>query len=239
MVMWCKGVHHMFYRIFVLTLTLVSLSTATANDKTVPSPGWFDNKVYIGLTAGYTNLIGQLHRSLDVKTSDRAVSVGEGAVVPGVFLGYQRLIDNTFYVAVEGAYQQTDILVEKEEHTFPAFVNYLTSMKKDNKASIAGKIGFINRGNIFYIKAGIALSKFVLSFKDKNDEGAASSVTKREKGLLFGAGMDYFITKSVSLGAEYEITRYQQINFKSNTAGTFNFKPVSHAFLVRFKYMLG
>lgn len=226
----------MFYRLFVLLLTLSTLSTA--NDNSVPNPGWFDNKVYLGLTAGYSNLIGQLNRSLDVKTSDRAVSVGEGSIVPGVFLGYQRLIDNVFYVAVEGAYQQPDILVEKEEHTFPAFVNYLTSMKKDNKASIAGKIGFINRGNIFYLKAGVAFSRFVLAFKDKNDPGAATSAAKREKGLLFGAGMDYFITKSVSLGAEYEITRYQRMDFKSNSAGTFTFKPVSHAFLLRFKYML-
>jgi opacity protein-like surface antigen len=225
----------MFYRIFILLLTLISLSTAS--DNTVPNPGWFNNKVYVGLTAGYTNLVGQLQRSLDVKTSDRAVSIGEGAVVPGVFLGYQRLIDNTFYVAVEGAYQQSDIFVEKEEHTFPAFVNYSTSMKKNNKASVAAKIGFINRGNIFYLKTGVAFSRFVLSFKDMND-ATTSSTAKRERGILFGAGMDYFITKSVSLGAEYEITKYQNMSFQSNSAGNFTFKPVAHACLLRFKYMI-
>lgn len=226
----------MFYRLFVLLLTLTTLSTA--NEKFAINPSWFDNKLYLGLTVGYHNLVGQLNRSLDVKTSDRAVSLGEGGIVPGVFIGYQKLIDKLFYVAVEGAYQQTDILIEKEEHTFPAFVNYLTSVKQNNKASIAGKLGFINRGNIFYIKGGVALSRFALSFKDKNDAGAASSVTKRERGILLGIGMDYYITKSVSLGAEYEATKYQAMNFKTNTAGSFTFKPVSHAVTLRFKYTL-
>jgi opacity protein-like surface antigen len=235
-IVWSKGVTHMIYRILAVLLTLVSVSTA--RDNSVPAPNWFDNKLYLGFTAGYTNMVGQLQRSLDVKTSDRAVSVGEGGVVPGVFVGYQRIIDNTFYMAVEGDYQQNDIFVEKEEHTFPAFVNYLTSMKNNNKASIAGKIGFINRGNIFYLKAGVAFSRFVLSFKDKNDESSATSIAKRERGIVFGAGMDYFITKSVSLGAEYEITKYQHMDFQSNTAGKFTFKPVAHAFMLRFKYML-
>lgn len=229
----------MINKLLVFLLALIISTNANSCSPWDPrcSMPVLDNKFYGGVTFGYANLVGQLNRTLNVQTSDRVTSLGEGTNVPGVFFGYQKIIEGRVYIASEAFYQYSNILIEKEENTFPAFVNYFTYIKNDNKYGIAGKVGFTHQNNIFYIKLGLAVSRFTLGFKDNsNNDGITSSVTRREKGMLFGLGTDYFISKSVGVGVEYEITKYPSMKFKNNIVGSFSFKPVTHTFQMRFKY---
>ncbi len=233
----------MFYKIFVFMLAL-SISV-NASERCSPwdprcNKPYKVNGLYGGISLGYTNVVGQLNRTLNINASDRVTSVGENGMVPGLFAGYQKIFDERFYVAAEGFYQYSEILIEKDENTFPGFVNYFTYIKNDHKAGIVGKFGFVHSNNIFYVKTGLALSHFILGFRDNAENpNITSSKSKTQKGIILGGGMDYFINRNFAVGMEYEITCYPSMNFKSNSVGSFSFKPISHTFQVRFKYTLG
>ena len=231
----------MINKLFVLIIALTI--SINAGEKCSP---WdprchprINSGFYGGLTLGYTNLVGQLNRTLNVNTSDRVTSVGENGFAPGVFGGYQNIIDGMIYLAAEGFYQYADVLIEKDENTFPGFVNYFTYINNKHKGGIVGKLGFVHYNNIFYLKTGFALGRFVLGFKDNSENPSInSSTTRLQKGIILGGGMDYFINKNVAIGLEYEIINYSSMAFKNNTVGSFSFKPTSHTFQVKFKYTL-
>lgn len=232
----------MFSKIFVYTLVL--LVSVNASERCSP---WDPrcqrpravSGFYGGIGLGYTNLVGQLNRNLNINASDRVTSVGESGITAGLFVGYQKVFDNTLYLAAEGSYQYSDILIEKDENTFPGFVNYFTYIKNDHKAALVGKFGFVHSNNIFYLKTGLALSRFMLGFRDNNESPSITSGKfKMQKGIVVGGGVDYFINRSFVIGVEYDVTTYPSMNFKNNAAGSFTFKPNAHTFQVRFKYTL-
>lgn len=232
----------MINKLFVLIVTLIVSANAGEKcspwDPRCPKPRVLHNGFYGGVSLGYTNLVGQLNRTLNVNTADRVTSVGENGIASGVFAGYEKVIDD-FYIAIESFYQYADILIEKDENTFPGFVNYFTYIKNGHKGGIVGKVGFVHSNNIFYVKTGMALSRFILGFRDNSgNPPLTSSASKIQKGIILGGGMDYLINRNFSMGLEYEITCYPSMNFKNNTVGSFSFKPYSHTFQVRLKYTL-
>lgn len=235
----------MFNNLLILILFLYLSITANANEKCSPwdprccNPYIMNDAIYGGSTIGYSNLVGQLNRSLNVNTSDRITSVGENSLVSGVFVGYEKVIDCYLYLAFESFYQYANILIEKDENTFPGFVNYFTYIKNNHKGGIVGKVGFANSNNVFYLKTGIALSRFILGFRDNTGNPIInSSKSTTQKGIIFGGGIDYILNKNVAIGIEYEVTSYPTMSFKSNTVGSFSFKPYSHTFNMRFKYKI-
>ncbi len=230
----------MFYKMFVFMLVLpISVNSSQGcGDPWDPrcNRSYPVNGLYGGISLGYTNLVGQLSRTLNVNASDRTTSVGESGSAPGAFVGYQ-IFDGKIYLAAEGFYQHSDIVIEKEENTFPGFINYFTYIKNDHKSGIVGKFGFVHSGHIFYIKTGLELSRFILGFRDKNESPAITSSKSRiRKGIILGGGMDYFINRNFAIVMEYGITNYSSMNFKNNSVGSFCFKPASHVFQVRLKY---
>jgi opacity protein-like surface antigen len=231
-------INKLFVFILALAITVNANATCSPWDPRC-KPDTITGGFYGGATLGYTNLVGQLNRTLNVNTTDRVSSLGENGIVSGVFAGYEKIIDKCLYLAMEGFYQYADILIEKDENTFPGFVNYFTYIKNGHKGGIVGKVGFVHYNNIFYLKTGLALSRFVLGFKDNSGNHAITSNASRvQKGIILGGGMDYFINKNFAIGVEYDITCYPSMNFKSNTVGSFSFKPYSHTIQARFKYIL-
>lgn len=227
--------------VFILTLIVSVQANQSCSpwDPRCPKPRIVTNGFYGGVTLGYSNLVGPLNRSLNVNTADRVTSVGENGFAPGVFMGYQNIIDGVIYLAAEGFYNYADVLIEKDENTFPGFVNYFTYIKNAHKGGIVGKVGFVCDNNIFYLKTGLALGRFILGFRDNaGNPPITSSTTRTQKGIILGGGMDYFINKNVAIGLEYEIINYSSMAFKNNAVGSFSFKPTSHTFQVRFKYTL-
>lgn len=237
----------MIYKILVFMLAL--LVSGNANDRCSPwdprcnKPDTINDGFYGGLTLGYNNLVGQLNRTLNLNTSDRVTSVGEKGAAIGAFAGYQKIIDKNLYVAAECFYQYADILIEKEENTLPGYVNYFTYIKNSHKGGVVGKFGFVHSNNIFYLKTGLVLSHFILGFRDnaKNPFLIAtrtSTISKIQKGVLIGGGIDYFINRNFGIGMEYEVITYPSISFNINNGGSPSFKSTSHTFQVRFKYTL-
>lgn len=232
----------MIIRLFSIILTLSIMGNTHANSPWDPrcKPDTINDGFYGGLTLGYSNLVGQLNRTLNFHISDRVTSVGEKSVAMGVFGGYQKIIDGKLYLATEIFYQYADILIEKEENSLPGYINYFTYIKNSHKAGIVGKIGFVHCNNVFYLKAGLALSNFDLTFRNQNyllNPKGMASIHRTQKGLLIGGGADYFINRNFAIGVEYEIINYPPImNLKIDTAGGFSFKSSSHTFQVRFKY---
>lgn len=232
----------MIDKLFCIVLCFTVAATANAQEKCSPwdprcSKPKVINGFYGGISIGYTSLVGQLNRTLNVNTSDRITSVGENGIPLGAFVGYQNIIDERFYLAGEGFYQYANVLIEKDENTFPGFVNYFTYIKNEYKSGIVGKFGFVHNNNIFYAKTGLAISRFILGFKDNTGNPIiTSSTSKTQKGVILGGGVDFFLNKNVSVGIDYDITTYPSMGFKSNTVGSFSFKPVSHTFQTRFKY---
>lgn len=233
----------MINKLLAFILSLIFVATSSADEKCSP---WdprckpiINGGIYGGLNLGYSNLVGQLYRTLNVNTADRVTSVGENGVGSGVFIGYETILDGGFYIAAETFYQYANIMIEKDENTFPGFVNYFTYIKNNHKTGIVAKVGFLHANNVFYLKTGLALSRFNLGFKDNTgNPPITSNKSTSQKGLIFGGGMDYFINRNVAIGLEYEITCYQSMNFRNNAVGSFSFKPYSHTFQVRFKYTL-
>ena len=232
-------INKLFVLILALTISVNAAEKCSPWDPRCPKPWALNNGFYGGFSLGYTNLVGQLNRTLNVHTSDRVTSVGESGTAIGVFGGYQNIIDGTIYIAAECFYQYADVLIEKDENTFPGFVNYFTYINNKHKGGVVGKLGLVHYKNIFYLKTGLAFGRFLLGFKDNSANPIISSSTyKVQKGIILGGGVDYFVNSNVSIGLEYEVINYSSMSFKSNMVGSFSFKPVSHTFQVRFKYTL-
>jgi len=235
----------MISKLFVFILTLFIAANANVSISCEPrlnKVSTINDGFYGGLGLGYSTLVGQLNRTLNFQISDRVISIGEKGLATGIFAGYQKIFDRNLYIAVEGFYQYANIVIEKEENSLPGYINYFMYMKNNHKGGIAAKIGFVHCNNVFYLKSGIALSRFALTFRNQNyllNPKDIASIHRVQKGILIGGGIDYFINKNFGIGIEYEVINYPAImNIKIDTAGGFSFKPTAHTFNLRFKYTL-
>lgn len=200
-------------------------------------PIFSHNRFYAGVSLGQTNIVGSLKRLLEVGSNDKTTSLGGTGFTPGIFAGYGHVLDMTpIYVGVEASYRHDDITITKEENTWPNFVEYITKIQKKDSWGAAGKLGFVHKDNIFYFKAGIVSTRFILGFEDRSNRASAGSTTLRRKGILLGVGMDYTINNNWALGAEFERVHYPSMQFTNANIGRFNFKPKTYSYLVRLKY---
>lgn len=80
---------------------------------------------------------------------------------------------------------------------------------------ITGRIGYAWNNLLVYGKGGMASAKIHLSVSD--DTGpftGAGSASKWRTGLAFGAGLEYGITRNLSVGIEYDYIRLQSAQYE-------------------------
>ena len=101
-----------------------------------------------------------------------------------------------------------------------------------NFLQFSGKAGFLVNSNLLtYVKAGYVTSDITQSLNDTDPIGATITDTRTSKhdGYLLGLGMEYALSKNLSLGLEY--TRYDFGDEKQTS-------PDASGYLYTFKHEL-
>lgn len=198
----------------------------------------------IGATLGYANVTGSFNRSFvptgAFATGGDTSNIGSSAPLFGAFLGYGWSPNPVgLYLGGEifGQFQNLNPKLNNDNGSV-VDVRFATQIRTSNTFGAVGKIGYLCKEALFFLKIGLASAKWQFKFQDN---GAApnfgtASTNSRKTGFVAGLGMDYAIAKNWAIGTEYTYTAYGAIKLPITTLGTFTYKPRVHAFNVRLKY---
>lgn len=191
--------------ILAAVAAIATLATANAADlgRTMPTyappmPAYNWSGFYLGGHAG--GAAGSSSYSLDFLDLNLATgTVSNTAIVGGVHAGYNA----QFGAVVAGV--EADATFGGPRMSSEVFGGTISG-KNAWMASVTGKLGFlVDPRLMIYGKAGVAAAKFNFNVADE----ATWSHTKLAPTV--GVGVDYLITRNISLGAEYRYTRFGKV----------------------------
>lgn len=133
------------------------------------------------------------------------------AVDGGIGAGF--LIPHNAYIGFEGdaAYN----LINQ------SFSNNGTTYKVKYQASLSAAVlpgYFISPGNLIYIRAGVAFTRFNRTGDTSTTAGTNFTNEKKwREGLIYGVGFESYIRQNVSLRLEYDRTQYQKFTITNSS----------------------
>jgi len=189
------------------------------------------NGPYVGLEAGYSNVIFNRDKIATVGVGDDAASSWEktnvsaygfqGQIVAGYSYDVNKLRLGGEIVA------QGPMIRYTRENSEGSHTNY--SLAYAYGANLASGY-YINDSSLFYLKLGIMRGRF--AFKDVYVEdviptcyGTSSSIEFFDNsfsawGMNFGLGTEMYLTKNIGLKLEYLYTRYAEKKLTSTVSAT-------------------
>lgn len=239
-------------RIVVASLSLVAMSVAaSAADMPVKAPviapvsvyNW--NGCYVGGHVGAGFGRTQWTNTIDT-TAFGDLSPGEGftqsasGIVGGGQIGCNYQV-NQIVFGIEASLAGTSIKNSLTNTVFGAGFDDVFENRVNSIVTIAGRIGYAFNNWLPYIKGGYAgaNNKFSVSDAVGANQGSGSE-TKWHNGWVFGAGVEYGLTRNWIVGIEYDYIGLQSKNYNvtgaSAGAYTFDVKPRIHEVLMRLSY---
>lgn len=209
--------------------TIIALAVITAS-----SLANADTKNFAGFNVGFgldltsSNFKAtdtQTYTDVDSYTDSRVSETNFGSkqkFVPAVSLGYNIPLTTNFLIGLEGKFDLTKGPSSSTSNTrssnFDGGYSASSSfnIRQKNHYSLAVKPGYVISDKFMvYGKVAYHKAKSDINFSSTFDEGESGSLSIKQNGIGFGAGMEYNLTKSMFLRAEIE-----QIKYKSKNAST-------------------
>jgi len=205
------------------------------------------DKWYIGASMGKSDFHFSLDRDLTInqpafffiESRKDSSNMDKKSFNCGFFAGYNYLIKQTpLFIGFEIGAQNYSLEATQEERTFPPFVNYRTKIRANNSLNGIFKIGIFIKDLMIYGKAGIARTKWTISFIDNNNEigGSFSSQKFIKHTSLFGFGIDYILNSNWSIGMDCNMAHYPNLKL-THPIGEFKVSPSVGTTTFRLSYL--
>lgn len=189
----------------------------------------------IGANLGVTNVSGKLNRNFTTPANDGS-DFGARSPVFGLFLGYGWSPNpHGVYVGAEIFGQIQNVKAKRED--LLQVLNWTTQLQTNNTFGAVAKLGYVCKEALFFLKAGVASTKWKFNFNAAQPGVPAVSLSQspRKTGFLVGLGMDYAIARNWAVGAEYLYGIYGSLKL-AGAAENFTYKPKVGTFNLRLKY---
>lgn len=167
---------------------------------------------------------------------------GHGGIA-GAQAGYQFAYKG-FVLGAEASGSFAKIRTTRISPFFPTFDKQ--SSRFGNRFGFAVKAGVPVGRFLPYLKIGYVNSEFKFRAVDALSAATASLTMKsRANGVLFGAGVDYAISRQMTLGIEYgastfaTVRRYGHTKYVPNFSERYGFSNALHSFTLRANYLFG
>lgn len=156
-------------------------------------------KFYSGIESGYTN-----------KNKPEGLKVGG-------LVGYNYVTDKNLLLGLEASYDfygADDETTEKINGVDTEFYLVETSIKE--KASLKARAGFLfnNSQTLAFITGGYVTSKIKTKF-DQVVSSNKDTETQWHEGYLIGAGIEHFVSESLTARVEYNYADYRKEKIQS------------------------
>ena len=137
----------------------------------------------------------------------------------GVQAGYNWQFNTNWVVGLETDFAASGIEAKHEESSTDGFYNSSVEAKVDWFGTIRGRLGYAWDNVLFYGTGGAAYGKVKISGSyNEDDFNTGFSNSDTNWGWTAGAGVEYGITKNITLKAEY---LYVDLGSVSSDAGAF------------------
>jgi opacity protein-like surface antigen len=178
-----------------------------------PQPISKIRNLYFGAKFGIDNA-NIKHKISNNIELDQSTALGNNGFLVGFFLGVCNSYD-AFYIAMEGQASMSTL----ENKTTSS--GYDMTVKTPALFSLDLKPGYLISDNIaFYGLIGVSLSQLKVDV-DLPEVFSLNSFVKTLAGLRFGIGLEDYLSKNVSINADYVYTVYSAANnsFTNKTSG--------------------
>ncbi|VAV94853.1 hypothetical protein MNBD_ALPHA01-657 [hydrothermal vent metagenome] len=200
--------------------TMLMALTATAIMAT-PVAGAFaaeDKSPFDGPYVGGALTLNKFNSGASVTPATTTTLEGKQKVAGGIYGGYGVQMDQ-LYFGLEGGFY-----LNRSPSPTLSFGTTNTGLKAKNTFDLGARLGFVADRVLFYGLGGFTSTKF-------DTFGLATNENKRLSGFRYGGGMEFALTPTISLRAEYTRANYKKWDVTSGT-DSITFDPNDRRFLV-------
>ena len=182
---------------------------ATPTQPVIEQPTW--TGFYAGIYGGY-----DFSQNLTAKTTQTHKFNGADGAIGGIQAGYDQQF-NAMVLGVAG-----DIgLNAVSKSWLNATQDWRTKIEGQYSGALRARAGYLlNRDLMLYATSGWAFMNAKVSGDDVPSVGNKVTQTKTLNGYTVGAGIEYKISKSISMNTEYRYNNYAKTSFNKIEAGT-------------------
>lgn len=167
----------------------------------------------------------------DIKKSSNSVLFR-----PDIYLGYGELVSsNNLYIGFDAGFQIGSKTTEVGYYNASPLVSRSASEGFVYYADILPGFVFGNQSSIFYGIVGATHG----SFKLQQTGAHAFSQTDGQFGYRIGAGYNYALTDSFSVGFKYVFSGFGSIKYKNGAEPTYELNPKNNEFSLGVNYTFG
>ena len=151
------------------------------------------------------------HYTVDNEVVVESFSFDPTSVIGGGQVGCNYQFNRSWVIGIEGTYSGTDL---SQTDTSVLLPGRLRTLKIDQIATVAGRLGFAVDQYLLYAKGGVAFGD-IDTFGIRPSTGVNIDIRSWETGVTAGAGIETKIWQHLVLGAEFD-----WYNFKFDRSGT-------------------
>jgi outer membrane immunogenic protein len=151
----------------------------------------------------------------NVSLTNERVNNDSSGFIGGGQVGFNWQVGN-IVLGVEGTYSATNLGDTATSTVNPAAVTYHTDI--DNIGTVTGRLGFAADKFLIYAKGGWAIANVEVSGRDTALPDRFS-FSHTQNGWTVGAGVEYMLSRNISLGAEYAFIDLGSHSFTGTTVG--------------------
>jgi opacity protein-like surface antigen len=114
----------------------------------------------------------------------------------------------------------------------------MTKVRTNNSINGIFKLGIVVKDLMIYGKGGIVRTNWMMSFVDKGNFRAESSISQKftKDGSLLGFGIDYNLNSNWSIGVDYTVANYPNLKLV-HRLGEFKMYPSLRTTTFRLSYL--